>query len=91
MDQYLIDRAEKHKLFAKTLELSRKIYDKNCVGGLLHIVLDDGNLKNNHIESCIEDIENSNSEDKELYLKCAINLLKMTPTQRIKLYKSSYR
>ena len=88
MEDYLIVRKEKQKLFQETLELAGKIYKTNSIGGLLHIVLDDGNLKNHHIEWCIEEIKFYKGKDKDLYLKCAINLLKMTLTQRFKLYKS---
>lgn len=88
MENYLIIKEEKHKLFQETLELVKEIYKINCVGGLLHIVLDDGNLKNSHIEYCIELIKTSEDIDKALYLKCAENILKMTSTQRNKLYKS---
>lgn len=91
MEDYLILREEKRILFQDTLELAKNIYEISCVGGLLHIVLDDGNLKNWHIESCIKDIESSDDEYKNLYLQCAKNLLKMTPTQRIKLYQSKFR
>lgn len=50
MENYLIIKEEKRKLFQETLELAKEIYKKNCVGGLLHIVLDDGNLENGHIK-----------------------------------------
>lgn len=84
-------KEEKKRLFDETYDLAKKIYSKNSVGGLLHIVLDDGNLKNSHIEWCINEIKSSNDDDKDLYLQCAYNLLKMTPTQRLKLYMSGYR
>lgn len=87
MEDYLLHRKEKAELFDETLKLKREIYDAYPVGGALHIVLDDGNLKNWCIESCIEDINRLN-RDKELFLKCANNLLKMTMRQRIKIYKS---
>lgn len=87
MEEYILKQKEKHELFQETLILKREIYKKYPVGGILHIVLDDGNLKNHHIEYCIEEIEKS-EEDKELFLKCANNLLKMTQTQRLKLYKA---
>lgn len=91
MEVYLIEREEKRKLFNETLELANKIYEINNVGGLLHIVLDDGNLKNNHIESCIEYIKLSDDNNKDHYLKCANNILKMSQTQRLKLYSSIRR
>lgn len=84
---YALQQKEKHQLFEETLQLKHKIYSKYPTGGVLHIVLDNGNLKNINIEWCIEEIEKL-EEDKELFLKCATNLLKMTQTQRLKLYKA---
>ena len=87
MEDYILIQKEKHQLYEETLKLKREIYKKYPVGGVLHIVLDDGNLKNSNIEWCIGEIEQL-EEDKELFLKCANNLLKMTQTQRLKLYKA---
>jgi hypothetical protein len=84
---YALQQKEKHQLYKETLQLKHKIYSKYPTGGVLHVVLDDGNLKNSNIEWCIEKIEEL-EEDKELFLKCANNLLKMTQTQRLKLYKA---
>jgi hypothetical protein len=84
---YALQQKEKHQLYKETLQLKHEIYSKYPAGGVLHIVLDDGNLKNSNIEWCIEKIEEL-EEDKELFLKCANNLLKMTQTQRLKLYKA---
>lgn len=83
-------KEEKTRLFNDTYNLVKEIYKRNNVGGLLHIVLDDGNLKDCHIKWCIDEIKSSNSDDKELYLQCAHNLLKMTPMQRLKLYRADY-
>jgi hypothetical protein len=87
LGNYTLLQKEKHELFQETLNLKRKIYEKYPVGGALHIVLDDGNLKNYNIEYCLGVIEEL-EEDKELFLKCANNLLKMTQTQRLKLYRA---
>jgi len=87
MGNYILEQKEKHQLYEETLQLKHKIYEKYPVGGILHIVLDDGNLKNSNIEYCIGEIEKL-EEDKELFLKCANNLLKMTQTQRLKLYRA---
>ncbi|MCK9308825.1 MAG: hypothetical protein M0P99_00960 [Candidatus Cloacimonetes bacterium] len=86
MEDYLVQRKEKNILFKDTLELVDRIYQKNSTGGLLHIVLDDGNLKDSHIKYCIEEIEASDDEYKDIYLKCANNLLKMTFSQRRKIH-----
>lgn len=87
MEDYILKQKEKHELFQETLILKRKIYEKYPVGGILHIVLDDDNLKNHHIEYWIREIKQL-EKDKELFLQCANNLLKMTQTQRLKLYKA---
>ena len=87
MEDYAKQQKEKNQLFKDTLQLKREIYAKYPVGGALHIVLDDGNLRNKHIEWCIEEIEKL-EEDKELFLNCANNLLKMTQTQRLKIYRA---
>jgi len=87
MEDYILKQKEKYQLFQETLMLKHKIYEKYPIGGTLHIVLDNGNLKNSHIEWCIGEIEQL-EEDKDLFLKCANNLLKMTQTQRLKLYKA---
>lgn len=87
IEDYLLQRKEKEHLFIETLKIKKEIYDKYPVGGALHIVLDDGNLRNCYIECCLEDI-NKLKYDKELFLKCANNILKMSMRQRIKLYKA---
>lgn len=87
IEDYLLQRKEKEELFKETLKLKKEIYYSYPIGGALHIVLDDGNLRNCYIESCIEDINKLN-RDKELFMKCANNLLKMSMRQRIKLYKA---
>jgi len=87
MEAYVMVQNEKKQLFEETLELKCEIYSKYPSGGALHIVLDDGNLRNNDIKWCIEEIEKL-EEDKELFLNCANNILKMTQTQRLKLYRA---
>ena len=87
MKDYISEQKEKHQLYEDTLNLKREIYAKYPSGGTLHIVLDDGNLKNSYIEWCIKQIDKLD-DDKELFLKCANNMLQMTQTQRLKLYKA---
>ena len=84
MTEYTLKQKEKKRLYEETLQLKRDIYKKYGVGGALHIVLEDVNVEDHHIEWCLKEIEQL-PEDKELFLKCANNLLKMTKTQRKKL------
>lgn len=81
MDQ--INKAIKKRI----LELVDIIYDYNCVGGALHIVLDDDNYEDNNIEWCINNSINEIKDNKErqIYLECAKLLLKLSYSDRIKL------
>lgn len=56
----------------------------NGAGGNLHIVLDDGNLKNSSIEACLKQCIEENDAEGEVLAKI---LLSMSMTQRKKLYK----
>lgn len=60
----------------------RQYYDKNPTWGSLHIVLDDGNVHDDHVQFCVDyaRIENDNEG-----LELALILLQMSKTQRIKL------
>jgi hypothetical protein len=54
----------------------------NGVGGSLHIVLEDGNTKRQHVEGCVKWArENGDVEGEAL----ALMLLRMTRTQRIQV------
>ena len=87
LEEFKLYQSEKQKLYKRTLELKAEIYRKYPVGGALHIVLDDGNIDNCHIECCINDI-NELKEDKEIFLECANNLIKMSKRQRYKIYRT---
>lgn len=78
-DKYLIKR--------RILELIKIIYNiYSCVGGALHIVLDDYNIEDSHIESCLDDIENIKDEaEKNIYKECAELLLKLSYSSRKRL------
>lgn len=72
-------------------KLVRLLYDdlgEGC-GGLLHIVLDDGNIEDNHIQWCIENAnkeENQNRVDRYLSLEIAHKMLGLTIEQRKLVY-----
>jgi len=87
LGEYKDAQQSKHKLFEETMQLKRKIYEKYPTGGCLHIVLEDGNLENHYIEDSLVEAEKlTEEEDRELFIKCASNLLIMTRTQRKHLY-----
>lgn len=64
------------------------IYDQDCVGGPLHIVLDDQNFSDEHIEWCLQNTINSCDDIvmKVLCSKCAELLLELDEEDRISTY-----
>lgn len=56
----------------------------NGAGGSLHIVLDDGNVDDGHIEYCIK---RANEKGDELGVYLGKALLTMSKTQRRKIYR----
>jgi hypothetical protein len=70
---------------AEVAPLVRRYYAKpgNACGGSLHIVLADGNVSDAHIKSCIRFAEESGDADG---VTLGQLLLRMTKTQRLKLY-----
>lgn len=61
-----------------------KIYTVNGVGGALHIVLDDLNVEDHHIEWCIKNaIDDYPEEEQNLYKRCAELLLMLHKKQRV--------
>lgn len=80
MDKFLIKQ--------RIRELIKIIYTKySCVGGALHIVLDDGNIEDDFIKICLNnDISKiSNKEEREVYTECAELLLKLSFSSRKRL------
>lgn len=65
----------------ETIDLIKSIYKKYPSGGALHIVLDDGNDDDRCILWCLQnsiiDKEFCPKEDRAMFEKCAINLLKL--------------
>ena len=60
----------------------------NSVGGSLHIVLEDGNVKNKHVDSCIEDAHEC-GDMAGYYIGKLLRL--MSFTQRTKIIRHHYR
>jgi hypothetical protein len=75
-------------IVSEVVALARAYYKKpgNSVGGCLHIVLDDGNLADSHLQACVEWAKALHDEDG---LVLATKLLAMSPTQRRKVYRSN--
>lgn len=69
----------KHAIY----DVIAKIYARHPVGGALHIVLDDLNVKDQHLQWCIENMDYSiyTKEDRQLFTRCA-ELLRMVKSQR---------
>ncbi len=63
------------------------IYEDHCTGCCLHIALDDGNLRDNHLESCAKWARERGHAN---CFAAAILLLGMTQTQRHFLYRHRY-
>lgn len=70
-------------------ELIKIIYNKySCVGGQLHIVLDDGNIENGHIEYCLQCIDKiEDQEERNIYRECVELLLKLSYSARKRFLK----
>ena len=82
MDNFLIKKRIK-----ELVDIIYKNY--SCVGGALHIVLDDGNIENEHIRWCLNNsiCEISNIEEKKIYTECAELLLKLSYSSRKRTLK----
>jgi hypothetical protein len=65
------------ELKRETIDLIKQIYQKHPCGGALHIVLDDGNDDDRSILWCLQNSIKDAKEDRELFEKCAKNLLKL--------------
>jgi hypothetical protein len=61
--------------------------EQNGAGGVLHIVLDDENVEDKHVQFCINEAKKQNDL---LGLKLGNLLLKMSKTQRRKLSRMFY-
>lgn len=68
----------------EVLPIAQAYYAKpgNCVGGSLHVVLDDDNVEDSHVEFCRTVAVEAGDEDG---IRLADLLLRMSKTQRLKL------
>lgn len=64
-------------------QLIQMIYAKHPAGGALHIVLDDGNTEDRHIQWCIDHLDEYAAKDEvPLFLECARLLLSIRERHR---------
>ena len=70
-------------------ELRNIIYEKDCAGGALHIVLDDLNVEDDHIKWCLNNsiAEINDEQEKQIFTECANLLLQLSFSARTKLVK----
>lgn len=66
----------------EVLPLVWEFAKKNPVGGVLHIVLDDGNVADHDVEWCVE---RAYEEGDDAGARLGVILLKMSKTQRKKI------
>lgn len=66
----------------EVLPFVRALYEVECTGGSLHIVLDDGNLADSHVRFCLDEARKIGDRFGEAL---ASVLLRMSVTQRAKL------
>lgn len=69
---------------AEVLPLVESLYSEHPAGCCLHIVLDDGNVRDSDVDFCRQWAIDHKHEDCE---KLALKLRSMSRTQRAKLYK----
>lgn len=74
-------------IFEKIAKLVIELYNICCAGGLLHMVLDDGNFETCHIEWSLEHIQDDVGRDvtereKQICIELCNLMLKLTYAQR---------
>lgn len=68
-----------------------QIYERNGVGGALHIVLDDGNTEDHHIIWCVENMNDYPAEEQRLYVRCAeLLMLIKNPRNRYRKIQKAF-
>lgn len=70
------------------LNLARSIYERHAVGCCLHLVIDDGNLKNEHVAFCLRQAREHEHKDCE---RLARMIRGMTLKERRKFYALLHR
>src|SRR6185369_16413008 len=72
----------------EVLPLVQSIYSRHSGGCCLHIVTDDGNVEDDHVAFCLKYAKEQGHPD---CVTAAELLLRMTKTQRRKIYRSDRR
>lgn len=83
---YKIICISKGDIIEETIETIKQIYKKYSTGGALHIVLDDDNTDDEDILWCLQNSipneEFCKKQDREMFERCAINLIKINENRR---------
>ena len=83
----------KGDIIEDTLDLIKQIYKKYSTGGALHIVLDDYNTDDENILWCLQnsipDEEFCEKQDRKMFERCAINLIKINENRRKNVIQKS--
>ena len=83
----------KGDIIEDTIDIIKQIYKKYSTGGALHIVLDDYNTDDEDILWCLQnsipDEEICKKQDREMFERCAINLLKINENRRKGIIKNA--
>ena len=83
---YKIICVSKGDIIEDTIDIIKQIYKKYSTGGALHIVLDDYNTDDEDILWCLQnsipDEESCKKQDREMFERCAINLIKINENRR---------
>ena len=79
------DKPRDRPTVPEVLPIAKTYYDRHSLGGSLHVVLEDGNLGDGHIEWCRE---YARTEGDAEGAALASMLLGMTGTQRRCVYRS---
>lgn len=82
---------KKAVLERECIECIKMIYRQHAAGGLLHIVLDDGNTEDDYLEFCVQSVARAvNSADGDprdiwlhcIEMACAMLLVEMSEDER---------
>lgn len=86
-EEYEYEETEEQYFHRTSVQKLAELYYKlpgNDTGGILHVVLDDGNLEDDHIRSCME---NAVADGDYIAYNIGTLLLHMPEWQRERLYK----
>jgi hypothetical protein len=77
----------KLKSWREMIPLMKAIYERNCVGCCWHIVLDDDNIEDGHVEYCINYAAEKGHQD---CIALGPLMLSASRTQRLRASRSYY-